>query len=948
MRPFDPSAANAQYIEQLYELYLADPESLDDEWSAFFRGFEFGYQRSPAEPEDLAGLARPGMAAAEPGTKGVHGLVQAYRQLGHLVARLDPLGHNLDAHPLLELSEFGLSPDDLDRALGTGGFRGQTDGTLGDLLHRLRATYCQSLGVEYMGIADKAQRDWLQERIEPGYNRTVCTDEECRRILARLIEAEEFEQFLHTRYLGQKRFSLEGAESLLPLMDTLVEGGAELGVEEMVIGMAHRGRLNVLAHVLRKPYEVVLSEFEGAAAHDQPGHEGDVKYHMGYSHDHVTPSGRRVHLSLSSNPSHLELVDPVIEGMVHAKQEYLRDHARGRVVPILIHGEAAFTGQGIVAETLNLSQLEGYQTGGTIHLILNNQLGYTSTPRQTRFTPYPTDVARQIQAPVFHVNADDPEAVVHAARLAIEFRQVFKRDVFVDLWCYRRHGHNEADDPTVTQPLMYRQVGQHPTVYGIYSAHVAQEHGITREEADEVRERVRAQLEEAQEIARKLQVRPRASVFAGVWQGLTWAGEHWGAHTAVSRKALQRVVAAATRVPPGFALHKTVERLVQARRAMAAGEQPVDWGCAEMLAFGTLLLEGVPVRLAGQDSQRGTFAHRHAVWHDVETGAEHTPLQHLGRAQAPFVVLNTMLSELAVLGFEYGVSTANPRRLVLWEAQFGDFVNGAQPVIDQFIASGEAKWQRMCGLVLLLPHGYEGMGPEHSSARLERFLELCANNNLQVVYPTTPAQLFHVLRRQIHRNFRKPLVVMTPKSLLRHRTCVSPLEEFTGGSFRPVIADAVAQPEAVERVALCSGTVYYDLLQAQQADEDAQQRVVLFRLEQLYPFPRRELQEALGPFRAAGEAVWVQEEAQNMGAWSFVGPRLPDLLPEGCGLRYVGRHASASPATGSHQVHQDEQRELVEQALGALAGEAALAPSGGNGRNARQTDGGRSVPPAKE
>ncbi|MFA6110452.1 MAG: 2-oxoglutarate dehydrogenase E1 component [Candidatus Latescibacterota bacterium] len=913
---FDPRNASAEYIDELYEQFRTRPDSLDPQWVAFFRGFEFGYQRSGEEQARAAGPARA--------DKGVHGLVQAYRQLGHFTARLDPLGHHRDHLPLLDPAEYGLDEDDLDRLVGTGGFLGPTDGTLRGLLAALRTTYCGSLGVEYLSIADKAQRDWLQQRIEPALNRTDEEEEDGRRILARLVEAEELEQFLHTRYVGQKRFSLEGAEALVPLVDAVVVVGADLDVEELVIGMAHRGRLNVLAHLLHKPYEMILSEFEGALQAERADTEGDVKYHMGYSHDVVTESGRKVHLSLSSNPSHLELVDPVIEGTVYAKQSYLRDRERRRVVPLLIHGEAAFAGQGIVTETLNLSQLDGYHTGGTVHVIINNQLGYTATPDETRFTPYPTDVARQMQAPVFHVNADDPEAVVRAARLAIAFRQTFKRDVLIDLWCYRRYGHNEADDPTLTQPLMYREIEQHPTVTRLYAARLADEGRVSAEDYEDLKVRVRARLDEAQEIARRLQVAPRAPVFGGVWQGLTWAGEDWSAHTAVDHRMLERVASRATAVPEGFTLHRTVERLVRARHEMVAGQRGVDWGCAEMLAFGTLLLEGLAVRLAGQDSQRGTFAHRHAVWHDVNTGARHVPLAHLARDQAEFTVYNTMLSELAVLGFEYGASTTDPQRLVLWEAQFGDFVNGAQMIVDQFLVSGEAKWQRMCGLVLLLPHAYEGMGPEHSSGRLERFLQLCAKGNLQVASPTTPAQLFHVLRRQMHRNFRKPLVLMTPKSLLRHKLCVSPIEEFSGGAFRPVLADDdPGLPEETRRLLLCSGKIYYEILEARQQAGRAD--VALARVEQLYPFPRRELEELLGRYPRLEEVFWVQEESQNMGAWTFVRPLLEELVPVECNLGYVGRDEAASPATGSHHVHQAEQREILSRALAVSPPEVPLA-----------------------
>ena len=855
-------------------------------------------------------------------------LVRAYRQWGHYIARLDPLGQDPVSHPLLELSEFGLTEEDLAKGAGTSTFRHDSDGTLGGLIRLLRRTYCGSLGIDTMSTSDKDQEAWLEERVEPILGRLDYSPEERKRILFLLIEAEEFERFLHTRYVGQKRFSIEGGDALLPLLDALVETGSGLGVEEMVIGMAHRGRLNVLAHILHKPYEVILAEFEGASRAAGAEDEGDVKYHQGYSYDFVTSHGRKMHLSLSPNPSHLELVNPVIEGMVLAKQDYLQDQKeRSRVVPLQIHGEAAFTGQGTVAETLNLAQLEGYWNGGTIHVIIDNQLGYTATPRETRFTRYPSDIAREIGAPVFHVNADDPEQVVHAARLAIGFRQEYKRDVLIDLKCYRRHGHNEADDPTLTSPRMYRRIASHPTAAALYAGQLIEAGVVTAGEVEEMRVHVQEALERCQEKARRLLVKPRTNTFGGIWQGMTWAGPDWDAETGVSRRTLKRIGELAARVPGGFRVHRTVERIHAARREMAAGERPVDWGAAEMLAWGSLLLEGVPVRLAGQDSQRGTFAHRHAVWHDTETGARHSPLAHLSPRQGEFVALNTMLSELAVLGFEYGISSADPRRLVMWEAQFGDFANGAQLVIDQYISSAEAKWHRMCGLVLLLPHGYEGMGPEHSSARLERYLQLCAKNNMQVVYPTTPGQIFHVLRRQMHRNFRKPLVVMTPKSLLRHKGCVSDIDELAAGGFRNVIDDGTAEPDAVRRLILCTGKIYYDLLE--ERDEKGLDGVALVRLEQLYPFPEAEVAEVIGRYGKAEEFMWVQEEALNMGAWYFVQPLLDELLPESAELGYVGRDEAASPAVGDADQHQTEQYVIVAQALDPAGKELRLdaAPS---------------------
>jgi len=957
MTPAGIDSANREFIEALYQQYLADPTSVDEQWSLFFQGFDMGFRLAAEEEEGEdggaaatpasapAGPAAPASVAPQPPAqkvvidvregdeslysgperrgrertdKGVVAIVRAYRHRGHYLANLDPLGNNRTSYPHLELSQFGITDEDLDKGVGFGTFRGKTDGSLRDLIDKLKATYCGTLGVDTMGTADTEQERWLEERIEPSLNIPTFTQPEKRRILWQLIETEEFERFLHTRYIGQKRFSIEGADSLLPLLDTLVVRGSDLGVEEMAIGMAHRGRLNVLAHILHKPYEIILSEFEGAARSDDREDEGDVKYHQGYSYDFVTREGRRMHLSLAPNPSHLELVNPVIEGIARAKQDYLHDRERARVVPVQIHGEAAFTGQGIVAETLNLSQIRGYWNGGTIHIIVNNQLGYTATPEETRFTAYPTDVARQIQAPILHVNADDPEQVAHAAQLAIEFRHEFKRDVIIDLVCYRRFGHNEADDPTVTQPLMYQQIEALPTASQIYARRLIEAGQISEAEVDEMRADVRATLDRSQEKAHHLRIKPRINTFGGVWQGITWASDDWDADTAVQQRTLKRIAGQAAEVPEAFAPHRTILRVMKARVEMAEGKQPVDWGCAEMLAFGSLLLERTPVRLAGQDSQRGTFAHRHAVWHDVETGEKHVPLAHLSADQGRFRVLNTMLSELAVLGFEYGMSSADPRRLIVWEAQFGDFANGAQMIIDQFIASAEAKWHRMSGIVLLLPHGYEGQGPEHSSARLERYLQLCAKGNLQVCYPSTPAQLFHLLRRQMHRSFRKPLIVMTPKSLLRHKACVSDIGEFTKGTFRPVIddpslgADGV-DPAGVRRVLLCTGKLYYELVAGREARE--MDSVAVVRVEQLHPFPAAILRDVVARYAGAEEFCWVQEEAANMGAWHFVRPLLDDLLPAGSRVRYVGRDEAASPAVGDHLQHQGEQREIVEQAL---------------------------------
>jgi 2-oxoglutarate dehydrogenase E1 component len=901
--------ANAEYLERLHAQYERDPQSVDGQWRAFFAGFEASSSSAPSAPATDAATTVDRMA------EGAADLVHSYRELGHCLARLDPLGFAAPrSQPLLALGEFGFSEANLDRPTGIGGFLGPPVRSLRELLAALRATYCGTIGVEYMEIADKAQRQWLQERMEPILNRPTFPAGEARRILELLVMAEAFEQFLHAKFVGQKRFSIEGADALVPLLDTLVEDGAALGVEEMVLGMAHRGRLNVLAHVMHKPYEVILGEFLDTAGPQTPEGEGDVKYHRGYSSNRVTAAGRKIHCSLSSNPSHLELVDPVIEGIVRAKQERRLDHERRRVVPVLMHGEAAFTGQGIVPETLNLSELPAYRTGGTVHVIINNQLGFTATADQTRFTPYPTDVAKMIQSPVFHVNADDPEAVVHAARLAIGFRQRFNVDVMIDLVCYRRHGHNEADDPTFTQPTMYAQIEKHPRVAELYAQRLVAEQQIDAGEMKRIRAEVRQRLDHALQTARELKPRQRTFALGGLWEGLSRAGADWTAKTAVNADTIRRITTAAARLPDGFNLHRKLNRLFAARAEMAADKRPADWGCAELWAIGSLLLEGTAVRLTGQDVERGTFSHRHAVLHDAQRGTRYIPLQHLGENQAPFTIVNTMLSELGVLGFEYGFSSADPHTLVMWEAQFGDFANGAQPVIDQFIAVSESKWQRMSGIVLLLPHGYEGQGPEHSSARLERFLQLSAEDNWQVCYPTQSAQYFHLLRRQMKRNFRKPLIVMTPKSLLRDERAASRLADFADGGFKVVIDDPAApEPDRVRRLVLVTGHVYYTLAAAR--DERGLGDVALVRIEQLYPFPKQEIQALLARYRRAQKVVWAQEEPRNMGAWTFMEPRLQELLPDTCVLHYAGRDEAASPAVGSFRLHEVQERALVEGAL---------------------------------
>jgi 2-oxoglutarate dehydrogenase E1 component len=911
--------ANKDYVAEQYRRYKADPRSVSEEWALFFAGFELGAGGNGAAV-GATGAAEP---AGGPPVIGVFDLVHSYRELGHLVADLNPLAPKPEGHPLLEPSEFGFGDEDLDRVVSCGGFRGCSRTSIRDLIARLQATYCRTIGVEYMHIQDQEQRVWLQERMETSSNHPDLSPEDRLRILDSLVLAEGLEQFLQVRYPTAKRFSLEGGDSLVPFLHTLIEDAGLLGVEEMVFGMPHRGRINVLANVLRKPYEMVIAEFEGSMLAKEATGDGDVKYHLGYSRDHTTRAGRKVHLSLAANPSHLEAIDPIIEGMVRAKQQHLKDAEYGRVVPVLMHGDASFTGQGVVAETLGLSELDGYRTGGTVHIIVNNQIGFTTPPEAYRFTPYPSDVAKIIQAPVFHVNGDDPEAAVQAARLAIGFRERFKKDVFIDLVCYRRHGHNELDDPTFTQPVMYKKIAAKPTPLALYREQLVKAGAVAAEEAEGRAREFRELLGDAQSYARDFMPRQPVFAFGGLWKGFGWAGDDWSARTAVAPEILHEIAGAFPRLPEGFAAHPRAARLMEQRQQMVREGAAIDWSCAEALAVGSLLLEGTPVRMTGQDTSRGTFSQRHAVLHDVNTDEHYVPLDNIRGDQAPFRIIDSMLSEYAVLGFEFGMSLADPRRLVVWEAQFGDFCNGAQIVIDQFISSAESKWQRMSGLVLLLPHGYEGQGPEHSSARLERFLQLCAEDNMQVCNLSTPAQYFHALRRQMHRSFRKPLVIMSPKSLLRHKLCVSPLTDFTQGAFRTVIDDIALggapeagvklEPGAVRRLLLCSGKIYYELLAARR--ERSIDSMAIVRVEQLYPFPGKELEAIFAAYAEARQVYWVQEEPWNMGAWHTMYRRLPRVLPQDRTLVYAGRPEAASPATGSFKVHQAEERDLVNYAF---------------------------------
>ena len=891
--------ANADYIDQLYQQYLKDPSSVEEIWQAYFAGF------------DAAG--GKGMHDGAPLTMGVHNLVHTYRDLGHFAADLDPLDQPRPPQPLLDLSQFNMSESDLSRQVGRADFHGQTDGTLGDLIQKLRDTYCRKIGVEFVNISDKQQREWLAQRMEPTLNRPAMSPEEGRAILYQLVASEEFEQFLGKRFVGAKRFSLEGAESLIPMLNVLVGEGAKIGVQEVCMGMSHRGRLNVLAHVLNKPYEVLISEFAGTIASEGQG-DGDVKYHLGYANDRPAGQNRCIHIGLSPNPSHLELIDPVVEGIVRCKQEYRDDAERTKVIPVLIHGDAAFTGQGIVLETLGLSELPGWRTGGTIHVIVNNQIGFTTSPNEGRFTTYPTDVAKAIQAPIFHVNGDDPAAVVQVAKLAIEFREQFKCDVLIDLWCYRRHGHNEVDEPSFTQPLMYQKISQQKSVRELFSDQLLREGIVAQGLLDEMRKISGERLEKAFENAKEFRPRQRTATMNNLWRGMTPTPSDWTAKTATSRETLLRIAETAARMPEGFTPHSKLAKLMPQRLESVRKGEGIDWGCGEMLGMATLLLEGHPIRFTGQDSQRGTFSHRHAVLHDYQTGKQHVPLNHLAEDQANLVIMNTMLSELAVLGFEYGFSSADPRNLVIWEAQFGDFVNGAQPIIDQFISAAESKWRLMNGLVLMLPHGLEGQGPEHSNAYLDRFLSMCAEDNMQVCVPTRPAQVFHVLRRQMNRPFRKPLILMMPKSLLRYPPSYSTLAEFTDANVQLILDDpARIQRDDVKRVVFCSGKVFYSLAKAR--DEAGLRNVAIVRVEQLYPLPKKEIQSILAKYRQAQEICWVQEEPRNRGGWRFMEDKLRDMLPDPAVLTYYGRDEAASPATGSLKSHNEEEKEFIAHAL---------------------------------
>ncbi len=902
-----PFRANADVIDQMYRSWLEDADSVDPTWRAFFQGFALAANRGAATaPFDSAAAAEVSIVDSLKQSH-VHYLIAAYRAIGHLQAHLDPLGGPPPPTSKLELAQFGLSDADLDTSFDIGTYLGGGQMKLREIVAALRQTYCGHVGVEYAHIQDQDCRRWLQERIESSRLRPAFAKAQQVRILRRVHKAELFEKFLQTKYVGQKRFSLEGGETLIAALDAVIDHCPDLGVEEIVMGMAHRGRLNVLASVMRKSFDQLFEQFSENYVPDTVAGDGDVKYHLGYESVLTTTAGKKVEVRLTANPSHLEIVDPVVEGKARARQRIRgATQSRHRVLPLLIHGDAALAGQGIVAETLNFSQLPGYCTGGTLHFVINNQIGFTTDPDDARSTRYCTDVAKLIEAPIFHVNGDDPEAVCLVAQLALDFRVEWKRDVFIDMVCFRRHGHNETDEPSFTQPMLYKRIAAHPLVSALYAGGLVAAGRITADQGDAIKSEYTAAFEENLQKAKEREAAKAAhraqpdESFRGSTAVFQAAYRHTPVATGAPAELIAKVVAGLTATPPGFKANPKIRRLLDARAQAHRNGGPIDWGLGEALAFGTLLLEGTPIRLSGQDCERGTFSHRHAVLTDADSGAKYSPLKNLDPGQAQFCVYNSLLSEAAVLGFDYGYSLDYPDLLCLWEAQFGDFANGAQVVIDQFIVSGESKWQRTCGIVLLLPHGYEGQGPEHSSARLERFLQACAGQNIQVANVTTPAQYFHLLRRQVKRNFRKPLVIMAPKSLLRHPAAVSPIGEFVAGSFQEILPDpAEAGGRPVDRIILCSGKVYYDL--AEHRAKNSIAGAALVRVEQLYPLHRNRLAELADAYGHQARLVWCQEEPENMGAWRWIAPQLEEIF--GRRPAYAGREASASPAVGVLALH---------------------------------------------
>lgn len=894
--------SNSGYIESLYQTYLQDPDSIDFGWKKFFEGFEF---------------ARGSLATSVTAETPEHflkemkvlNMINGYRSRGHLFTKTNPVRERRKYFPGKELSTFDLDDADLDTVFQAGVEVGIGPAKLRDIVALLEQTYCQSIGVEYKFIRNPIKIKWFEERMERTRNTPNFSPEEKKRILQKLNEAVIFENFLGTKFLGQKRFSLEGAEAVIPAMDAIIEKGAELGIEEFVIGMAHRGRLNILANILGKTYKDIFNEFEGRYNDDGLG--GDVKYHLGYSSDIQTTKGKKVHLSLCPNPSHLEAVDPVVEGIVRSKIDHKYEGDHKKITPILIHGDASIAGQGIVYEVIQMSKLEGYTTGGTVHLVINNQVGFTTNFKDARSSTYCTDIGKVTLSPVFHVNGDDVEALVLAIRMAMEYRQEFHNDVFIDVLCYRRYGHNEGDEPRFTQPTLYKAIESHPNPREIYVKQLLESGSIDAELAKEMEKNFRQLLQERLNEAKQEPLSPSPSHFTGTWKDIRMSNENdflKSPDTSVKEKELIRIGEKITLLPSDKKFFKKIEKLFDERKKMLKENKSLDWAMGELLAYGTLLEEGHHVRFSGQDVQRGTFSHRHAVVTLEDSDEKYIPLANISGKQASFNIFNSHLSEYGVLGFEYGYALASPDDLVIWEAQFGDFFNGAQIIIDQFITSAETKWKRLNNLVMLLPHGFEGQGPEHSSARIERFLGACAGFNIQVANCTTPANFFHLLRRQLKRDIRKPLVVFTPKSLLRHPLCVSKIEEFTKGGFHELIDDAYADPAKVKKILFCSGKIYYDLLDHQQKEK--RKDVAIVRLEQLYPLPYAQLDQLLGRYKNAKQLVWVQEEPKNMGAWPFIVRKFNQYK-----IEVVARKESSSTATGYLKQHQTQQQYIIQKAF---------------------------------
>ena len=900
---------NTAFLEELHEAWKSDPSSVEPTWQAFFEGFELGCQlRPPTRPAPPSTNGGPSSDFGNvlPQAR-IYNLLFAYRALGHTLAHLDPLGLTPEENSDLSLSTFRFTEADLDSIFDSGTLGGGGPRTLREIISFLKQTYCDHIGVEFMHIMNFAIRRWLRDRMERTRNQPSFSPSQQRRILEKIIAAESLERFLHTRYVGQKRFSLEGGETLIAVLDTLIESCPSLGVNEVVIGMAHRGRLNVLVNTLGKSRRKLFTEFHENYVPETVLGDGDVKYHLGYENEVTTSHGEKIRLSLAPNPSHLEAVNPVVEGKARARQR-LRDDTvkREKVVPVLIHGDGAFIGQGIVAETLNLSRLEGYRTGGTIHIIVNNQIAFTTLPTDSRSTRYCTAPGKSLGLPIFHVNGDDPLAAAYIIQLALEFRQKFHEDIILDIVCYRRHGHNEGDEPNFTQPTLYSEIDAHPPVSRLLARRLLDAGLITEEEIEKIRSQINTVSEEALQESRQVvsKIQPRLK------PPLSCPALLDEVPTAVPAKKIAELGVAISTIPADYQINSKIRKVLDTRRAMAAGETLLDWGCAEHLAFASLLTAGTPIRLSGQDSRRGTFSHRHSAVYDLRTRARYIPLKNLSKNQASFCVYNSPLSEAAVLGFDYGYSLDCPDMLVIWEAQFGDFANGAQTQIDQYITSSESKWGTTSRLTLLLPHGYHGQGPEHSSARLERFLQLCAEDNMAVTYPTTPANYFHLVRRQALRKIIKPLIVLTPKGLLRDSRATSPVADLTRGAFQEILPDP-AVPKGARRVILCSGKVFYDLQDYQKQHQITD--TAILRLEQIYPLHTQKLTDLLSRHSPDAEIIWCQEESENMGAWSHLALRLSALLPKP--IRYVGRDSSSSPATGSLIIHNMEQNQLVQEAF---------------------------------